>query len=150
MKNSTAAKWAPFLALQMMLSLCLGVAWAHSPDGGIVEIVIKANHDGFFDSKGNPLREISIPEGKTVRLVFRYDESTVDAYRTGNRHQLVVASEKTGFRVEAEEISYWKKEASVEFTAGKDGSKEYRIVCILDCEGMENLGYQIPLILTVV
>jgi hypothetical protein len=149
MKNSTLTKISLSLLIPLAVFLISGAAWAHPLKDGVREIVVKANHDGFFDTDGRPLREIPVKKGETVRLVFQYAESTVDAYKTGNRHQFVVTSEKTGFRVQAEEISYWNRQASVELTPGADGSTEYRIVCILDCVGMENLGYDVRLTLVV-
>lgn len=144
MKRKSSQKWRLAIGAFSILSLLsvpgLGYAHPESPR----EIVINVNHHGFFDSSGRPLSELPLKEGEKVRLVFRYDEGAVDAYRTGNRHQIIVQSEETGLRVESEEISYWNREARLEMTAGEDGSKRYRVVCILDCVGMEQLGYSVP------
>lgn len=116
---------------------------------GIKEIIIKTNLNGFFDSEGRPLKELNFNKGDRVRLVFEYDETVWDAYRTGNRHQFAILSEESGFRIESEEISFWNKKESLEFIAGEDGVKRYRIICIVDCVGMDLLGYSPPFYLYV-
>ena len=145
MRYIITPKWVLAIVFSLLVSLPADPVFLSAEEEGTLEIFVKANLNGFFNANDQPLRNITVKKGSRIKLVFQYDESTLDAYRTGNRHQFAVVSKETGFRLESNEISFWNKKVFVEFVAGRDGSNRYRVICIVDCVGMDLLGYTVPL-----
>ncbi len=135
-----------FVVLVMTLALAsgafpgsLGVVFANSkPD---LKLIVKINQNGFFDEKDtllgskNPLK---IEKGKTVKIVFVFDEAA-NSLAVGDVHQIAIATDE-GWTVESDKIRFFNRKSSVTFTAGKNGQTHYRGYCIVDCIGMDHLN----------
>lgn len=117
------------------------MAWASSPISQNVdmEITVRVNQKGFLDQKGKvfgPKNTLKLPHGKTVRLIFVFDEAMTSlAY--GDTHQVEITGD--GWSKESEKFWVFSQEASITFQIGEEGV-QYRAFCILDCIGMEHLN----------
>jgi hypothetical protein len=119
----------------------LPVAWAASSTSQNVdlEIAVRVNQKGFLDQKGKvlgPKNTLKLPHGKTVRLIFVFDEAMTSlAY--GDTHQVEITGD--GWEKESEKFWVFSQKASITFQIGEKGV-QYRAFCILDCIGMEHLN----------
>ncbi len=104
-----------------------------------LEITVRVNQRGFLDHKGKvfgPKRLLNLPQGKTVRINFVFDENMTSlAY--GDTHQVAITGDK--WTKESEKIWMFSQQTSITFQVGEQGT-QYRAYCILDCIGMEHLN----------
>ncbi len=105
------------------------------------ELIVKVNEKGFFNEKGRllgPKNPLKAPKGKTVKIVFVFDES-VTSLAIGDVHQIAVRAEDN-WSIESDKIWVLSRKTSVTFIAGENGRTHYRAYCIVDCIGMDHLN----------
>ena len=106
-----------------------------------LELIVKVNEKGFFDEKNRllgPQNPLKVSKGKSVKIVFLFDES-VKSLAIGDVHQIAVIAEDS-WTVESDKIWMFNQKASVTFIAGEKGRTHYRAYCIVDCIGMDHLN----------
>ncbi len=110
-------------------------------DEETVEIIAKVNEKGFFNASNRPLgpkNPLKVPEGRTIRLTFVFDEA-FSSLAIGDVHQIAVTADDK-WTIESKKIWMIHKSSTVTFRAGENGRKRYRGYCIVDCIGMEHLN----------
>ena len=106
-----------------------------------MKVTVKVSEKGFFDERGRllgPRNPLQVPMGKKVTITFVFDEA-LSSLAIGDVHQMAITADD-GWNIEGEKIWVLNREASLTFTAGENGRKQYRGYCILDCLGMDHLS----------
>jgi len=106
-----------------------------------LELIVKVSEKGFFDEQDKPLGPkypLEVPKGKTVKVVFVFDEA-VKSLAIGDVHQIAITADDN-WAVESDKIWVFNRKASVTFIAGENGRTQYRGYCIIDCIGMDHLN----------
>jgi hypothetical protein len=107
-----------------------------------LELIVKVNEKGFFDEKDKllgPKNPLKVSKGKTVKIVFVFDEA-VKSLAIGDVHQIAITAEDDSWTVESDKIWFFNRKVSVTFLAGENGRTQYRGYCIIDCIGMDHLN----------
>lgn len=107
-----------------------------------LELVVKVNEKGFFDEKDKllgPTNPLKVSKGKTVKVVFVFDEA-VKSLAIGDVHQIAITADDDNWTIESDKIWFFNRKASVTFLAGEHGRTQYRGYCIIDCIGMDHLN----------
>lgn len=106
-----------------------------------LELIVKVNEKGFFDEKDKllgPKNPLEISKGKTVKIVFVFDEA-MKSLAIGDVHQIAITAEDN-WTIESDKIWFFNQKTSVTFIVGENGRTQYRGYCIIDCIGMDHLN----------